>query len=952
MTRSIQQTANSANSTSVIEVGSSAGFSAGDLVYYQNGDYKGAPNMTLPSSATFPLTANMPVSQQAFVNSFSTAGSATGGSNGRGAAVLTNGNIVQVLMNASNGVPYFKIVDTSNTVVVAPTIVSGTYTNTSNATISVIALTGGGFVVFWVNSAGGTTQTMNYAIYTNTGSITTGATQDTSFSLGGTYNQINGVALANGGFVLGACTAGGPNVVFRGYGATGTATYSLVTLSPAATSAQYWFGISARSDSSFIFVYQSSSTLFNYAIYTAAGSSSTTGTFSTASGTLGGPDVTTLSDGTTFVIAYCNYLSSKYTPCFRFLPTGNSLGAENTIPTANINGGGMRGYATPVLGLSGGNFIMLFGDATSNYYGLNYVVYNSSGTPVIATNASGIVPLTLTSININTYAYTLPLETSTGIYFHWITADRGSYFPWNTNYCQISKTTYLPTGSTTASTLLGTGSGTSSGLGYSGSVPTALATAAASTGNISIQTSTAYVVNPTLLYSTNAVMGTSSATFPDGKFVIAYIDSINFKVYASVFSVGGVLQTTITVGTAYATQVANNISVTTLSSGKFAVTYMTTSTVVTNALYSSTYSLISSVDIASTAALSAGYGVSNCGLSNDRYAVGYHRSSGYPSYVVYDATNTLISGPTTVISAGCNNIGLCANAWGGFYITYYYSGAGSVYVNLIQNTTGTTYTNPTQQTYGAQGACYGGRPSFGNGNVYSLMTANSSSYAYVLWSDEGCQQIIQSGTIYSSNVQSYSNVAIGTTALGNPVLFYPNNSPTQPNLPIWAWTNKTAPFSSAPITFPNNSTFALTGSGTFVGNSNFGSLPTVTANIANNVVVAWLTTSGSLYYAIVNAVPVCANLVATAGVTSSTTTPVSPTATTTTSTAISGTFVGVAASTAPSGGSGQVVVNGVAKLNANYTGTASGAFDHTGLPVNGVKGTYKGNIVNLQGNLT
>jgi hypothetical protein len=469
-----------------------------------------------------------------------------------------------------------------------------------------------------------------------------------------------------------------------------------------------------------------------------------------------------------------------------------------------------------------------------------------------------------------------------------------------------------------------------------------LASAATASGNISIQTSPAYVVSPSLLYGANAVCSTSSATFADGRFVIVYIDASTVAVYASIFSITGVLQTTISVGTAYSTPQQGQVSVATLPSGKFVVSYMSTSSVITNAMYSSAYAFISNSTISSVS-FSSSYGIGSAGLSNERFVVVF--SGSQPKYQVFDATNTSITSATSVLGATAYNVCVAANQWGGFTICYYYS--STQYMFGVYNSSGNTYTATNTITFSSSNGILNQKAAFANGYSYSLYTNSSSSYSYIGYADEGGLSYNSSGTINSLDTVSYGNIAIGTTALGNPVLFYPITGQT-PSTPIYSWSNRIPALSNA-VTFPNSSGFALTGA-TFRGATSYGACPTVTPNIANNVAVAWCNSSGYLYYAIVNAMPVCANLPATAGVTSSNTTSVVPTATTVNSTAISGTFVGVAASTAPSGGSGQVVVNGVAKLNANYTGTASGAFDHTGTAVPGAKGTYKGNIVNLQGN--
>ena len=56
MGRNIQQLPNNTYTAQTAEVYTSTGFNAGDLVYFQNNNYVGAPNLTGPSSAQFTNT--------------------------------------------------------------------------------------------------------------------------------------------------------------------------------------------------------------------------------------------------------------------------------------------------------------------------------------------------------------------------------------------------------------------------------------------------------------------------------------------------------------------------------------------------------------------------------------------------------------------------------------------------------------------------------------------------------------------------------------------------------------------------------------------------------------------------------------------------------------------------------------------------------------------------------
>lgn len=954
MSRTIQQTQNNSASTQITEVGTNTGFNAGDLVYYQNGDYKGAPNLTLPSTANFAATAALPVTPQNLSYSFNQAGNGVGvfgGSQQKCAAVLTNGNIVQVFISMTNSQPYFQIVNTSNVVQVAATVISATYLNTAYTGIGVLALTGGGFVAYWVNNTGGTTNTMNYAVYTNTGSVTTAATQDTSFSFGAPYVTINGVGLANGGFVL----CGGNNntlaVQFRGYSSTGVGSFGVTNAGTNIVSNAYnSIGLAARSDSSFMLFFATSTTIYSYFLYTSAGSSITSNTITIGTNSGTQCDVSTMSDGTTYVLVYNGYSSGLYTGSYRFLPTGNTLGSEFSIPAVNFNKGQASGtiYPPTVLGLSNGNFIATFYDAGSPTPGLNYVVINSSGACVTGTNSNGTVPLPLTFIPGISYSLNCLIETSAAICVHWGTSAKSSSKTANTYYVQLSKTTYLPIPAVSVAATVGTASGAASGLGYANSVPTAVSVAATTTGAVTVPTSPAYVVSPSTLYSTNPISSNASATFPDGRFVLAYRDGTTYAVYASVFSSSGALQTTINVGTGYASGSTGMLAVCCLSSGKFVVSYATSNTTTTHAMYSSTYSFLSATTTAA-ASNDTNHNMSSAGLSNDRWVFTYFTSSNYSAYDVYDANNTLIAGPAIFTAGNCYNIGVAATNWGSFMVTYYYPGASANYTQHVYNSTGNTYVTFANTSMGASNGLTNNRATTWSGGMMMYLY-NSSGVPYPYWANDSITDYATGSAMTGYyDITTYPNIAMGCTGFGNPVAFMPSASPTTPAYSIYAWENKIPGWTNA-FTFPNSGNFSSANSLSFRGNAGYGTQPTVTSGVGNSVVVSWANSSGYLQYAIINIVPVSSTLVLTAGVTSSAPIPVSPATTTISSTVVAGTFVGVAASTASAGGTGQVISNGPAKLNATYTNAASGAFDHSGTPTGGVRGTYNGKIVNMQGN--
>jgi hypothetical protein len=953
MSRSIQQFPTTSSSTSVVEVATNSGFTAGDLVYYQNGDYKGAPNLTLPSSANFPATQTLPTNPNDWIystNSPGQGGGVFGGFVNKGSAVLSNGNVVQTLVNPS-GYQHFRIIDVNNTVIVAATQITTTYpcgNNTSN--VGVLALTSGNFVVYWVNGSGGTATVVCYAIYTNAGGAVVAATQDTTLLASTNSGGLNGVALPNGGWVFAVCNASA-QILHRGYtlsGSTVTPTYAATTLGSTYTTNMY-FGVAARSDSSFIIFYPSTVSVYNYYLYSSAGAAITNSVVSVA-GVTPVCDVSVLSNGTTFVLAYKSTDATSNTcPAFRLLPTGNVLGSEFKISTLNINGAQMSTGTAPinVLGLSNGNFILTFADGPAGLGGLNYAVFNSSGTAVIATNSNGVIPIPLNSVPIRSHIPTTLVETSTSIFVYFPgSRARDTAFQASSHYFRLSKTTYTLLTSNGVSATVGTSSAGASGLGYSGTTPTSIAVSAASTAVVSAQTSTSYTLAPSILYSTR-VSSTSAATLPNGNFLIAYKDDVTYMVYVSVFSPFGVLIQTIAVGTGTADSNTNQIAVCALSSGKFVVSYCAVGAVITNAMYSSAYAFINTSTWSGLSTVGNAYAVSSAGLTNDRYVVAAIDVSTYPAYQVWDNTNTSISS-SVITSTASTGVSVTASNWGSFYVQMYVSGATSIRVYGYYNTTGTTYTQIGSSQATGSGNNFQTRLFYSNGSLYGLGT-NSGNYLYYTQEELGTA-FSQAASISASNALNNNwGGIVGVTGLGNPVLFYPYNGTTSNNLV--GWTNgPNGNFGANYITYPATARLSYSSIAFRAVSTGIGLLLATTPGVGNNIVLVFADSNGFLQYAIANVIPVSASTTLTAGTSSSVGITVSPVTQSINSSIIGGVFSGVAATTATAGSTGQVIVNGAAQLNANYTSTSSGAVDHQGSGVNGVRGTFNGRLINMQGN--
>jgi hypothetical protein len=125
---------------------------------------------------------------------------------------------------------------------------------------------------------------------------------------------------------------------------------------------------------------------------------------------------------------------------------------------------------------------------------------------------------------------------------------------------------------------------------------------------------------------------------------------------------------------------------------------------------------------------------------------------------------------------------------------------------------------------------------------------------------------------------------------------------------------------------------------------------TIIPNTAFNNVLVYKNYANKVVFSFFNGLPYNYVINTTSGSTNSTYTPITPN--TLAQNAVTNTIlVGVAATTAAAGSTGQVVINGQAVLNSNYPATLSSqGFDFQGQATLGVKGTILNRNVNLQGN--
>ncbi len=968
MTRNITQFPNTQYTANTAEVYTATGFNVGDLVYYQNGDYKNTSNLTQPSTVQFNNSQTLGLTN---LNSSGTIGSVIGSTAAytaaqgggcsvlKSAAVLTSGNIVQVYVAASSGPTgrtsagvYFQIVNTSGVIQYGPILVSSSIVPTTIGGAGVLALTGGGFVIYYSNASGNAV----YGIYTNTGTVTTAVAADTGITTVST-GYMNGTALANGGFALVALT-NASTVAFRAYGATGTATYGwTITGTNSVGTTVAVPGIAARSDSSIAISYVGASNINYCFLYTSAGAVITSVNYTTAGNittNMFPTDITCLADGTTYVIGYYNNTAASYFyPAFRLLPTGNTLGSEIAIPYQNL-----QYYTSAAAGLnfislqkqSAGGFMFVFTDAMG---GIQYAFFNVSGTALSGTNANGTLPILLQGyVGLKSILTTVEITGYMNLY--WSSAPQFNtlaYGNFNQNYAQINTTTYQPVPIASTTQTIGTVTSTPGSVVLSTATPTSSKVYAGSTTSVSATLAAGVVVAPTVIYNTHTSYSCSSCTLPNGQFLVAYMDSTTTVVYVAVYSIFGVLQQTITVGTSTGNGTTiGGVKIAALSSGKFVVGWPNpgNNSLVNLSLYSSSFTLINTSSAAVTLAspITASVNYALTGLAGtDKYAVVFVDISNNLSWTAYDNTNTIIGSPVVVASGTWMSVSIAADNSGGFGISGIVAATQKLftYVPTSSTTWTATATNTTFPSNTA-GPTY---LSFSNNRYYGLAT-NGTSVATVATSNGYNTYNVPYGT--DSSTGSY--YGLGINGNGGLVQIATDTLPATLTyvfavLPGITYTNGN-------IITNNGNTNRSTLTPTPTAYSSFGYFQyNIIPSYANNVVITWINSSGYPSFCIYNSLAYTTTTSLTAGVTPSAN-PISiypTTLTTNASTSVNGaTLAGVALTTASAGSTAQIQINGLAQLGSAYTSTATGAFDFTGQAVAGVKGIYNGKIINLQGN--
>lgn len=920
------------------------GFSAGDFVYQYNGDFQ-AINSTATASATFPVDTQKVTNIGSGLGGFQQIMSNRFNTQPRHTATLSNGNIVWTYNKWGTGgtnYPYFVITDENNTVVVAETVIESTSMPTASIGPTVAALSGtspvsSGFVVAWINAS----NNVRYAVYTNTGTVTTALQNDTGVTVVSGYQLSIAPRPVTGGFVIALQEATTGIFKHRVYGPTGVATYAWTSNNTTSLGGTYTPRVAVRSDDSFIVVSQPpTTTTFVYYLWSATNGAVTNSSFSVSNSVGYGFDVGTLTNDVYILAAYTN------TGLVYRTLTGSTLSGSNVQIS---QGTGTTGQFCTVRPLTNGGWAVVYVlNSTINlaslfYAGLVYVnVYNSAGTLLSVTYKGTNTTYTGYPYNFipgsNHSSSSISLTETTN-YIHVIT-DGYSSSTKTMQWARFNKTSYTPVAFTTATvSAVNTSALSTAAYAPAGSTPTGAAfyPASSSTVNWSTDTTTSTIINASLTTIDTAISTinyTDSASLTNGSAVLAYSGTDGGTSYTrfTIYSSSGT--PIIPVTTLSTTQGA--VRVIGLTNGKFAI-YFASSPTNTLAVYSSTGVQLLSLSL--TLTVDTNHPLSLAPLPENRFVVMANASSSggtayYLQYTVYDDSLNIVSGPTTVDAVN-SYPSQVATLGSNIYVIYTASGStGQVnrineYVQTGTSTWSFTGFSSVTTGYPLNSRVFG----LNNGTLLRAYSDNVSN-GYI-------QQITPDGSNFASN--SSGVYVPGVTTNQNPIQVCPTCDGN--TFFMIATSGSTLAFQYG-FAGQSSSVSSSSVSGTYTS----GAKPTGTGLMGEKVMFAYASYNSStgrefMTVAIFNVGPYQGTQTITAGSSISNTIPLG----------ISNGFrlIGVATSTAPAGGTGTVAINGSASLNSSYRSIASPgqSFDFSGPVAFGAAGSVIGRNVTLQGNV-
>jgi hypothetical protein len=416
--------------------------------------------------------------------------------------------------------------------------------------------------------------------------------------------------------------------------------------------------------------------------------------------------------------------------------------------------------------------------------------------------------------------------------------------------------------------------------------------------------------------------------------------------YVAIYSQVGILQQTVTVGSAYVLAAIDTsgtrglIKITGLLNGGFAIAYFTAAATISLSTYSSAGALITA-GTATTVAdpIAAGRTIGLSTLSDGNLVFTFRNNSSAVRAAVFDSATlaqiwiATVGGPTQYPNVVANKSGGFAHyAWNGtnFTLSSYYKQNSTTFTSINSTTVSTAVSN------GTTCSCLAYLP----GGGYYFTDFISSNVSNIRARDEDLGTLGQyfDGPTVSGGI---NNSALGTTGNGSLVYFVSGS--------LYGFSSGLAATSTTlPVfTYPSTNKFTLTGYTSVADNCT-----SIAAGYGDYAMVAWLNSSNYPTFAFMEAMPNVAVASYTSGVTTSSLVDVVPYTSSSTSDVTNTVLSGVAMTTATAGGTGLVQTNGLAQLNSNYPSGTVQNFDFqspNGTAVSGVKGSISGRNVLLQG---
>ena len=899
---------NNALSAATVPVFSTSGFNSGDLIYLKQGEC-GIPSGT-------GLTGGL-VLQDSVAPIFSgTTGSYLRWPNVAGAnrgsnpcAKLTDGNTVFVYYDITSTYPTFVVLDSAGVVVVAPTTISTTIFSTVNTILGVVALVGGGFAVVGQDNQAGANRIFS-AIYTNAGGVTTAPVRDTSITVSpSSMYRIAIVALPNGGFAVAVRNSSNFTQV-RFFSATTALGAWTTPTGLTASSNDDTMTLLARTNSTVVLTISdgTSAVLFNIS----------TANVTTGSGRLGA-SLTTM----TSVLLADNSVAVFGGVSASGLTYYNITGTTSATWSAavEVNSGGTNNIPVAYLTSAGNILIWSFSANNPQYQFCTTSGVSLSGSPY---------PLIAAAQTFQAYPYPGFIENGSTVTVYWtpVVTAQDSTNPIMTSMNVNSSTYALQRFNSTDGGALATSTAVSlSGYNRTNSNPNGASYFAQGSGNVfATSTTGATLVAQTVIEST-ACNAMSAAALPDGGCVILYKASGSpYNVKYAVFSKAGVLQTIVSVGGGIATGASARIAV--LSDGKICVVYYTTTTVLSFAIYSTSYVLLNSGLLPGAASLE------DITTNNTRAASLAALPDGYfvvswavtgMSFRTYTNTGTAYSAEySNVGSTGATDVNFAVSACLDGSVIFFWKNSTTQYKSgFYRKTTGSNVYTSAAGT-----------------SSFNTVTSSQINRQVALCPDGGfflsyrgnisdliLRKINLVGTSIGSDASSGADSAASSVGLAvagsGMMLAYSVGSNT-----LYYYSSSGTLAGTFALTFSNNA-----------GSSNV----VLAGSYGNNAFIGILNSSTFPTYALVSAGPVTYPMAYT---TENFSTPQ------TASPATGYYLIGVAATDCAPGGTGNVQINGAVSLNSSYpSSTAYQAFDFSNPTLYGVRGTVVGRSVTMQGNV-